>query len=64
MPGEVIPPAAHSLRSETILIVEDDADIGEFLQQLIEEDDYACAGILSRKTVKLTFVTSGYYCRA
>src|SRR6266571_7707648 len=38
MPGEVIPPAAHSLRSETILIVEDDADIGEFLQQLIEEE--------------------------
>ncbi|GAC1378516.1 MAG: hypothetical protein NVS4B7_01220 [Ktedonobacteraceae bacterium] len=38
MPGEVIPPAALSPRSATILIVEDDADIGEFLQQLIEEE--------------------------
>lgn len=38
MPREVIPPAAQSLRSATILIVEDDADIGQFLQQLIEED--------------------------
>ncbi len=38
MPGEVIPPAALSPRSSTILIVEDDADIGEFLQQLIEEE--------------------------
>ncbi len=38
MPKEVIPPAAQRLRSNTILIVEDDADIGQFLQQLIEED--------------------------
>ena len=38
MPEEVIPPDAQSLRGETILIVEDDADIGEFLQQLIEEE--------------------------
>jgi len=38
MPGEVIPPAALSPRSATILIVEDDADIGRFLQQLIEEE--------------------------
>ena len=38
MPGEVIPPAALSPRSATILIVEDDADIGEFLRQLIEEE--------------------------
>jgi two-component system response regulator (stage 0 sporulation protein F) len=38
MPGEVIPPAALNLRSATILIVEDDADIGEFLQQLIEDE--------------------------
>lgn len=38
MPREVIPPAAQRLRSATILIVEDDADIGQFLQQLIEED--------------------------
>lgn len=38
MPKEVIPPAAQRLRSNTILIVEDDADIGQFLRQLIEED--------------------------
>lgn len=38
MSGEVIPPAAQGLPSETILIVEDDADIGEFLQQLIDEE--------------------------
>lgn len=35
---EVIPPAARSLPNSTILIVEDDADIGHFLQQLIEEE--------------------------
>lgn len=38
MPQEVIPPAAHSPRNTTILIVEDDADIAQFLQQLIEEE--------------------------
>ena len=38
MLGEVIPPAAQSPQSATILIVEDDADIGQFLQQLIEEE--------------------------
>jgi len=38
MAGEVIPPAAQSPRSSTILIVEDDADIGVFLQHLIEEE--------------------------
>ncbi len=38
MPGEVIPPAALTPRSVTILIVEDNADIGGFLQQLIEEE--------------------------
>ncbi len=38
MPGEVIPPAAQTPRGSTILIVEDDADIGEFLQQLIEDE--------------------------
>lgn len=38
MAGEVIPPAAQSPRSDTILIVEDDADIGVFLQHLIEEE--------------------------
>ena len=38
MPREVIPPAAQGPRNPTILIVEDDADIAEFLQQLIEEE--------------------------
>lgn len=38
MPREVIPPAARSLRNATILVVEDDADIGTFLQQLIDEE--------------------------
>ena len=38
MAGEVIPPAAQCPRSSTILIVEDDADIGVFLKQLIEEE--------------------------
>ncbi|GCE48909.1 response regulator receiver domain-containing protein [Thermosporothrix hazakensis] len=38
MPGEVIPPAAQGPRNTTILIVEDDADIGQFLQQLIEDE--------------------------
>jgi two-component system, response regulator, stage 0 sporulation protein F len=38
MPGKVIPPSAQSPRSATILIVEDDADIVGFLQQLIEEE--------------------------
>lgn len=39
MPQSVIPPAAGRLRhSSTILIVEDDAAIGAFLQQLIEEE--------------------------
>ncbi len=38
MPHSVIPPAAgHSRKTSTILIVEDDAAIGEFLQQLIED---------------------------
>jgi CheY-like chemotaxis protein len=39
MPQSVIPPAAgRQYHSPTILIVEDDAAIGEFLQQLIEEE--------------------------
>ena len=39
MPESVIPPAAGRMKhSSTILIVEDDAAIGEFLQQLIENE--------------------------
>lgn len=39
MPQSFIPPAAGRMRqSTTILIVEDDAAIGEFLQQLIENE--------------------------
>lgn len=38
MPETVIPPAAQRPLGNTILIVEDDMDIGFFLQQLIEEE--------------------------
>jgi two-component system response regulator (stage 0 sporulation protein F) len=38
MPREVCPPAAQGPRNTTILIVEDDTDIAQFLQQLIEEE--------------------------
>jgi two-component system, response regulator, stage 0 sporulation protein F len=38
MPGEMIPPAALCPRSTTILIVEDDTDIGDFLEELIEQE--------------------------
>ncbi|HLI72122.1 MAG TPA: response regulator [Ktedonobacteraceae bacterium] len=39
MPESVIPPAAGRMKqSSTILIVEDDAAIGRFLQQLIEDE--------------------------
>lgn len=38
MPGEVLPPATRGPRNTTILIVEDDADIGQFLQQLLDEE--------------------------
>jgi CheY-like chemotaxis protein len=34
---QVIPPAAQTLRSSSILIVEDDENVGEFLQQAIDE---------------------------
>ena len=34
---QVIPPAAQTLRSSSILIVEDDENVGEFLQQTIDE---------------------------
>jgi len=37
MSRKVIPPAAQTLRSATILIVEDDENVGEFLQQAIDE---------------------------
>ena len=39
MSRRVMPPAAaRTLRSATILIVEDDTDLGEFLQQAIDEE--------------------------
>jgi len=39
MSRRVMPPAAaRTLRSATILIVEDDTDLGEFLQQAINEE--------------------------
>ncbi len=47
MPGEVIPPAAQIPRSATILIVEDDASIGKFLEQLIEDETPYNTSIIS-----------------
>lgn len=37
MPKQVVPPAALTLPSFSILIVEDDENVGEFLQQAIDE---------------------------
>ncbi len=37
MSQQVIPPAAQTLHSASILIVEDDENVGEFLQQTIDE---------------------------
>jgi two-component system response regulator (stage 0 sporulation protein F) len=37
MPEQVIPPAAQTFCSSSILIVEDDENVGEFLQQAINE---------------------------
>jgi two-component system, response regulator, stage 0 sporulation protein F len=37
MSRQVIPPAAQTLRSASILVVEDDESVGEFLQQAIDE---------------------------
>lgn len=38
MSGEVFPPAAQRPLNTTIMIVEDDTAVAQFLQQLIEED--------------------------
>jgi two-component system response regulator (stage 0 sporulation protein F) len=38
MPAEIIPPAAQAPRSATILVVEDDADVGDFLREIIDEE--------------------------
>jgi len=37
MSEHIIPPAAQTLRSSSILIVEDDENVGEFLQHAIDE---------------------------
>ena len=37
MSQQFVPPAAQTLRSSSILIVEDDENVGEFLQQIIDE---------------------------
>lgn len=48
MPHSVIPPGAGQVRkNSTILIVEDDAAIGEFLQQLIEEETPYTSAVVS-----------------
>ena len=38
MPAEIIPPAAQPPRSATILVVEDDADMGDYLREIIDEE--------------------------
>ena len=38
MPEEIIPPAAQTPRSAIILVVEDNTDIGDFLQQIIDKE--------------------------
>src|SRR5258708_33473387 len=43
----VTPPAAQTLRSATILIVEDDADIVEFHQQAIDEEPAYTTAVVS-----------------
>jgi two-component system response regulator (stage 0 sporulation protein F) len=48
MPESVIPPAAgHTRQNSTILIVEDDAAIGNFLQQLIDEETPYSSAVVS-----------------
>jgi two-component system response regulator (stage 0 sporulation protein F) len=37
MSRQIMPPAAQTLRSASILVVEDDENVGEFLQQVIDE---------------------------
>ena len=53
MPQEFIPPAAQSPRNTTILIVEDDADIAHFLQQLIEEETPYHTNVIDNGNVAL-----------
>src|SRR5262245_21770390 len=38
MPEEIVPPAAQTPRSATILVVEDDVNIGDFLRQIIDKE--------------------------
>ena len=38
MPEEIIPPGARTPRSATILIAEDDAETGDFLRHLIDQE--------------------------
>jgi two-component system response regulator (stage 0 sporulation protein F) len=53
MPQNFIPPAAQSPRNTTILIVEDDADIAQFLQQLIEEETPYNTNIINNGKIAL-----------
>src|SRR5256885_13959134 len=38
MPEEIIPPAAQTPRSATIMVVEDNTDIGDYLRQIIAQE--------------------------
>jgi two-component system response regulator (stage 0 sporulation protein F) len=62
MPQEFIPPAAQSPRNTTILIVEDDADIAQFLQQLIEEETPYNTNVIDNGSVALEQATNVHPC--
>jgi two-component system response regulator (stage 0 sporulation protein F) len=62
MPQEFIPPAAQSPRNTTILIVEDDADIAQFLQQLIEEETPYNTNVIDNGSVALEQATTVHPC--
>lgn len=63
MPHSVIPPAAgHVQTNQCILIVEDDAAIGAFLQQLIEEETPYTATVVSNGPAALEVTSHIHPC--
>ena len=63
MPFSVIPPAAgHVQTNPIILIVEDDAAIGAFLQQLIEEETPYSATVISNGPGALDIARNTHPC--
>jgi two-component system, response regulator, stage 0 sporulation protein F len=63
MPPSVIPPAAKPIRQNpTILIVEDDAAIGDFLQQLIDEETPYTSAVVSDGSQALEMAQHAHPC--